>query len=535
MSHVNQALTHLKNPTVEMYLDLMHGTESPPIFHVWSLISAASACMTRRCWFDMGPIRIMPNQFIMLVGAPGVRKSTSVSFGKRLLSEIPHLRFAPNSTGGHMQGLIAAMVRGQSKQEDDDDDAIGQAVEAINSLNFGQDSDESEDALGATHTLNRSALYVAEGELTTFLGLKRDDFINFLGDMWDKAGEAEHVYQLKREKIRIGNPCLNMIGGITPMHITTYLPPQSIGQGFTSRVLMVYSDYRKKIPWPEPLNDKAFGQFKRLMNWIFESKEGPFDYTEQAKELIEELYYYKVEIEDARFIHYTERRQTHMIKVAMALCALRMDNVITAEDVRDAHNLLAITETTMAEALGDYGLSPLALAKARVSDILRNAQQPMSAQRILIAAGSDINRADVGKALHELSQTKQIIELVLADSNGIERSGYVWPMESNPFAPNERVKVDYLLADRDTTNRAKGSTAAARLADKLDEHEPGLENHEHRGPEWDKLEAAQPRERVTSPHTSHEPSAPTLATAGHMSVMDKVAALINRKREKSNE
>jgi|GEM_PF-2642392 len=447
MDKINEALGGIENEIVRAYLGLMENTETPPLFHVWSLLSAAAACMTRRCWFMAGEIRVMPNQFIMLVGAPGVRKSTAVNYARKLVTDIEGIRFAPNSTGGHLQGFVSAMNE-QKEHEDEEDKAVSDALLEMGKFNLGAISPDLEDALTPTHVMNRSALYVAEGELTGFLGKKQDTFINFLGDMWDKSDAMSHIYQIKREKLEVKLPCVNMIGGITPVHITSYLPVEAIGQGFTSRIILVYSALRKKIPWPEPLDAATLVKMKKIMRWIFESKEGPFEVGPGVKDRIISLYSYRVKIEDARFIHYMERRQSHLLKAAMALCALRMDNTVTVADIDDAHLLLSLTELSMTEALGEYGLTPMALARTRIGDLLRRSEEPMTLQRVLMACGSDLSRSDITRALVEMTMAEQIVEVTLRDGNGAQTTGFAWPMERNPFTKGMTVQVDYLVKEQ---------------------------------------------------------------------------------------
>jgi hypothetical protein len=211
---------------------------------------------------------------------------------------------------------------------------------------------------------------------------------------------------------------------------------------------MVYEDRGKKVAWPSPIDEDGFKQVKKLMRWIFDAVEGPFGHTEEAKQTIIRLYEYAVPIQDVRFLHYKERRQAHMIKLAMALCALRKDTTISEDDVRDAHEMLCITEERMPECLGEYGLSPLALAKARVQDVLKTSKQPLTANRIIASCGSDVARADVTRALFEMTETGQVVDVQLRDPSGMITSGYVWPLDESPFQRNQEIKVDYLVSDR---------------------------------------------------------------------------------------
>jgi hypothetical protein len=440
---VTETLKRLQNPAVASYLDLMSDTETPAIFHVWTLISAAAASLTRRCWFQMGAIRVMPNMYIALVGPPGVRKSQSINYAKILLEQSEGIRFAPDSTGGYLQGLISAMQgKVPSSREDDNIDAV------LNDIGGLQLGGMDLGSVADTHVANRHSLYVTSGEWASFIGMKSDAFITFLGDMWDASGRDFFEYTLKRETTRIDLPCLNMIGGITPMHFTTYLPPQAVGQGFTSRMLLVYADRpTKRIAWPEPFNEKLLADFKQLFNWIFTVPEGEIRHSIAARQAIIAHYDYNIGIEDARFISYGQRRQSHLVKTAMALAVLRASTIVDVEDVEDAHILLALTEKTMPDCLGEYGLSPIAIAKSRVTEVLRNATEPMSINRLIMASGGDVNRNDVNKALYELTSSSQVIEVQLRDPAGTIRIGYVWPRETNAFRTNQQVVVPYLLSD----------------------------------------------------------------------------------------
>ena len=511
MSKISEKLSGLHNEALRAWLHLVRETETPPLFHAWSLVSAASACLTRRCWFNLGAIKVMPNQYVLLVGPPGVRKSTAISLVRDLVSEVDGIRFAPNSTAGRLQGLLAAF-KGRHKS-DEVTDEVTAVMETVGKIDFGAD-EAHEESLGSTHVLNRHALYVAEGEFTTFSGMKMDEFINFLGDMWDKSGADEFEYSLKREVIRIGLPCMNIIGGITPMHITSYLPPQAIGQGFTSRVIMVYEDEAKSNAWPEPLDENGMAGFKKIMRYIFEAMEGPFQIEPGVKARVIELYAYRPALEDARFIHYTQRRQAHMLKVAMALAALRLSMTVSVEDIEDAHALLVLAEARMPESLGDYGLSPVALAQTRIKEYLRNCVEPISQSRLLMACGSDVAKADFGRALLALVETNSLIEVKLRDPAGVIRTGYAWPREINPFKAHETVTVDY-------SHEEIAGGAVRRASRSLD----------HLASAFDGAPAEARIPEVDLPDRILSATVETLSLAaqGFTSIADKLNAFTNRK------
>src|SRR5690348_7180069 len=82
----------------DTYFEYVKETEPPIIFHRWSLIGALSAYLGRQCWLPFGTMRIFPNQYIMLVGNPGTRKSTAIKGAKRVLSATGYSTFAAERT-----------------------------------------------------------------------------------------------------------------------------------------------------------------------------------------------------------------------------------------------------------------------------------------------------------------------------------------------------------------------------------------------------------------------------------------------------
>lgn len=87
--------------------------------------------------------------------------------------------------------------------------------------------------------------------------------------------------------------------------------------------------------------------------------------TPDAQSLIDHLYMHESKMQDTRFIYYTERRATHLMKLAVCLCAARKAMLLTHTDVQEAHAILQATEQRMPDALGEYGLSPVAVARQK--------------------------------------------------------------------------------------------------------------------------------------------------------------------------
>src|SRR6516162_4021230 len=83
---------------LKAYMDYTRDSESPNTFHFWTGVSTLAGALRRRVWIDMKKFQWTPNFYIILVGPPGVAaKSTSISMGMNLLSQIKGVKFGPES------------------------------------------------------------------------------------------------------------------------------------------------------------------------------------------------------------------------------------------------------------------------------------------------------------------------------------------------------------------------------------------------------------------------------------------------------
>jgi len=69
------------------YYDYVGDTESPLIFHRWSILSGVAASLGRRCHIPLGYYKIYPAMYTMLVGASGTRKSSATSLAAKVLKD----------------------------------------------------------------------------------------------------------------------------------------------------------------------------------------------------------------------------------------------------------------------------------------------------------------------------------------------------------------------------------------------------------------------------------------------------------------
>lgn len=354
------------------YLAMVEDTESPRLFHVWSAIGAMAAALGRRCWFPFGAAgNIYPNHYTLIVGTPGTRKSTAVSQAKRVLASSTGVRFAPKDTGGQRQGLIVAM---QGKEEPKEylgavelaaNSIAGLTLEDLGDVTNEVDSEEKRFISAA----DKHHLMAVAGEFGSFVGQNNKQLLDFLTDMWD--GE-DYEYQLKSGLTSLRAPLLNLLGATTPTSIAQNMPPNAGGQGFLSRVILVYGARKyKSVARPVAPDPDLVSRVQDSLRFAYSELAGTFGETDEARDYSIGLYGYALDISDSRFGYYNERRYTHLIKLAMCLAAGRGTQTIAVEDYAEAHRILRATERGMPDALGEFGMNPLAQLKQNMLEQIR--------------------------------------------------------------------------------------------------------------------------------------------------------------------
>ncbi len=389
------------HPFLDTYLNYVEDTESPRIFHIWACLSGVGACLGRRCYFDFGFDKVFPNSYVVLIGPPGARKNTAINIMKNQLQNATGVRFAPDDTGGKHQGLITAM---EGKTEDEElEDLIETAI-------TGGNFDQLEAHNLKIDQRDQHVIFAIATELISFIGINNFEIINFLGKVYD--GE-NYDYGLSRSRQILKEPLLSILGAATTTNLAQALPPQAIGQGFMSRMILVFGNKKHKyIAVPKALPEDKATAIRHVYSELHHRFDGIFTPTTAAEELLEHLYEQPNKLDDPRFLHYCDRRQTHLIKLAIQLSAGRLTTAVEEIDVSLAHTLLTATEVGMPDALGEYGLSPMALARQKMLDYIRAANGPVTDDRLWAVMQRDVkSRVDFLNALRDLAVARKVIQV----------------------------------------------------------------------------------------------------------------------------
>lgn len=251
---------------ISNYLQFTSGTESPLQYHQWSCLSSLSVLAGRRFWFNLGPIRFYPNLYVVLVGHPGVKKSSAMDRAKDVIRGV-------NQESPQKIPIAAA----QATKE-----FIAKAMsnEKFQGKRFFKNN-------GITEEYNQYAIFATE--LTQFIGVNPIGMLDFLTTVY-----TEKVYDCDTKgqgSDLVVGPYITLLACLTPEMLKGFLKMNILTGGFARRTVFVFGSSGGIIPIPSFTPAQAAAQQqcihhgKRLQQYSGEFLFGP-----DAKEWYENWY-----------------------------------------------------------------------------------------------------------------------------------------------------------------------------------------------------------------------------------------------------
>lgn len=324
------------------YLEYTDNSESPISYHVWCGLSVIAGALQRKVYLHWGLGRtIYPNLYVVLVGPSGrTRKGVAIGIAKEFLKRISTVSVVPESSSGR-QAMIQAMKR------------------AI--VNFKDPSD-------GKIKFHCSVTAFSE-ELSVFLGQGDIAYLANLTDWYDSKDDWEYE-TISRGKDSLQGLCVNLVGGTAPDWIQSMIPQEALGGGFTSRIIFIVEEVKRKII-PKYLPTAAEIEVQEMLQRDIErisQLAGEITFDEAGEKLYVDWYIEqdtalsagRPAVTDSRFAGYCERRATHLQKLMILCSASRGDDLkITAADFHRALQLLTDAELMMPKTFGGLGKSKI--------------------------------------------------------------------------------------------------------------------------------------------------------------------------------
>ena len=316
---------------------------SPERFRRWTAYSIISGALERRVWTVLSGKPLYPNMLILLIGPAGVGKTFSVREARTLWASTGLFNIAP-----------AAMTKAAF---------IDQQLAKTKTFNFG----------GRGYMYN--AMLIAVPEFGTILPEYDQRFLSVLCDVWDCLEIAEDKTR-KGGTVTVQRPHVNILAGTTPSYLGDILPESAYGQGFTSRIVMVYAGQRviqemfKESKKAEALYKKLSKDLSSIAGLV-----GNFTWEDAAKEVVEDWNrnYLLDAPKHPRLVNYNTRRVIHGIKLTMAISVARSSELlVTLSDIKLAKSELIAVEELMPEIFKEMTTSSDATELAEVHEFLFN-------------------------------------------------------------------------------------------------------------------------------------------------------------------
>lgn len=317
------------------YLEYTDRSEPPTSYHTWTAVSLISAALQRKCYLRWGYETIYPNVYVILVGPSGrTRKGTALNIGKDIV-----------------QGMGIKMVAEAITKEALIQDMSG---------NIQTFNDPSTNKM-----MYHCSVFVMSDELSVFLGQGDVQFLSHLTDWYDSRNSW--TYRTKGSGTdEIQGVCMTLLAATAPDWIPSMFPIEAIGGGFTSRVIFIVEERKRRsdpthmlTPEEVRLRDLLVRDLERIHNM-----KGEYKFEPEAKEFYEKWYIDyetsldsgKSPIDDPRFLGYLSRRATHLRKLSMLVSASHSDSrIITVQDFERSLRMLRTVESKMAGAFGGTG------------------------------------------------------------------------------------------------------------------------------------------------------------------------------------
>lgn len=415
----------------DLYFDFMQNKEPPNIFNRWCMVTSVGALLGRQFWLPFGESRLFPNTYCMLIGDPGSRKSTAIRISKRVVKYTGYRAFAADKTTKEKFLLDL---------EGADDIADGTTTNAVMQNLFGDE--------GYVPTDPRE-VYICADEFNEFLGAGNLEFLSLLGSMWDHDDvELPWTYRLKNSKsVAIYQPTISILGGNTHTGFAECFPPAAMGQGFLSRLLMIYGEESgRKETIPSTATEEVRNALIASLNHMREVVKGQATITPKALQMLHVIYRQPPVIEDSRFKHYCSRRLTHLLKLCLVVAATNLTTTIGMQEVLTANSILSYAEHFMPQALGEFGVARNNSVGNRIIAILTERRGLVTHDFIWKQVINDLAKPE---DLHALMQGfLQAGKVQYIVGNGDRKTGYTIVRK---MLSDQQLYVDYKLL-REYTN-----------------------------------------------------------------------------------
>jgi len=354
------------------YAAYAKNSNAAQVFHLWVAIGTLGAVAQRKVFMRFAHYYVHSNMYILLVAPPGRgKKSTALRVGKNLLSKVePRINFAAQS--GSYEGIVKV--------------------------------------LGKISNPAHQSLTLISSEFGTLMNTDPAGLMDFFNDIYDCNPDWDRM-TIRHDLQVISKPWLHLLGGTTPRWISENASLLGAEGGFLARMIMPYSEERILDNSAPEITPEIEFMAEALVHTLshIATLEGEFQFDGgkqgEAFQWYDDWFRNPKRfpaVDDPRTAGYYDRKDIHLLKVAMA-CSLSYKDelLLTKQDLLTAEALLTSTEPGMRIALRALGKNEWASALIHLQSQIRSRGR-MSMRDIVIENIHNIPKKKMDELLEEM-------------------------------------------------------------------------------------------------------------------------------------
>lgn len=385
-----------KDGLLRDYINYTSGNEICPRFRVFSFIAALGSLVKRKVWFQRSSYSLFPtlfpNLWVILVAPQGRgHKSAALSIARKLVLKVED-KYQPRILASKL--TPEALVKSLAAQ--------ALTAEVLKQL----------DATMISIVKKPAQALLYSSELGVLLGREKynQGMIALLTDLYDTPEEWQSETVMRGDQ-RLYDVCLSVLGASTPDWMQTMLPSDAFKGGFMSRMLLIgYPEtWHKRIADPEPANKELGAAIVERVTAIA-NLEGEMVWTPDAKKYFSDWYENLKEAEPGPKAGYLERKQDHLLKLAIIIQLCWAPTlVLTLDAMKASMAMLAAIEPDTLRMVEYISIEPRMRFVQRIIEELE-ARGEMTEGDLMNNTWKYLSRPqEFGETMNMLLKTKRVI------------------------------------------------------------------------------------------------------------------------------
>jgi Protein of unknown function (DUF3987) len=366
---------------LDRFVQFTDNLEAPLVYRKWTAIATIAAALQQRVWLTTSD-RLYPNLYVALVGFPGVGKTRTINKARALLGQLEEFFIGPNDLT--KAALVDWMASAQVKYNQHFPKVISDIFNA--------------------------GVLMAD-EWGVLLQAYDGDMVPTLTTLYDSSVLYDQWRRTKDLKVKIERPQLNIIAGTTPSNLMKYMPDYAWDQGFTSRLILVYSaEVNKKDHFDDPNNEIPSDLVYDLK--MIHGLYGEFEISPEFRTLVNHWRFEKDEKpkpSHPKLAHYNSRRCVHLYKLAMVAAVDRSnDLVLGPSHFHTALEWLQSIEEFMPDIFEAGSFSVDSRIMDEIVEFVARQGKPVSEHKIVRFASRLLPAHSLIKVLHVMQVSERL-------------------------------------------------------------------------------------------------------------------------------